>query len=116
MSKGSKVVDKKRLYRIKEEIISLIADIVEGSKKDVRKIVKTNFIKGSNLDSLIVLEIISALEKTYKVEIEEKHFPRLGNIGDMAMLIDELTTVKEQEKTCLTNAAEKKMLKNKKPQ
>lgn len=97
MPKGLKAVDKKKLDKTKEEIIALIADIVEGNKKDIRKAVKTNFIKGSNLDSLIVLEIISALEKTYKIGIEEKHFPRMGTIDDMAVLVNELTLGNEEK-------------------
>lgn len=97
MPKGSKAVDKKKLDKTKEEIIALIADIVESNKKDIRKAVKTNFIKGSNLDSLIVLEIISALEKTYKIEIEEKHFPRMGTIDDMAILVNELMLGNDEE-------------------
>jgi acyl carrier protein len=75
--------------RLKDEIIRLVSGITETQirKEDV----KVNFIEGVNVDSLMALEIVAALEKKYKIEITEKNFPKLATIDSIAGLVNELT-------------------------
>ncbi|HQP91353.1 MAG TPA: acyl carrier protein [Candidatus Omnitrophota bacterium] len=87
------------LSKIKNEVMCIIADITEESVKNLKNSPRTNFLKGSNLDSLKVLEIISALEKKFEVEIEERHFPRLTGVNEIAVLIKELSLKDKRKKS-----------------
>ncbi len=91
MAKRFNDSDKDRIAKLKKEIIKLIADVTENDVKDVKGTkLKTNFIQGTDVDSLMVLEIISAIEKKYHIEIQEENLPQLGSLDDMVILIDQL--------------------------
>ncbi|MEW6101548.1 MAG: acyl carrier protein [Candidatus Omnitrophota bacterium] len=80
---------------LQQEIIELISNITETDLK--REDVKTSFIEGVNVDSLMALEIVAALEKKYKIEIKEEHLPKLNSIEDMAGLVEELIKEKDSK-------------------
>jgi len=77
---------------LREQIIKIISKITESDVK--RKDVNVSFVEGLNVDSLMALEIVAALEKKYKIEIGENDLPRLGTIEDIVVLIEELLNKK----------------------
>lgn len=80
--------------KLREEIIELIADVTETDIK--RDDVSASFIEGVDVDSLMALEIVAALEKKYKIEIKEEDLPKLGTMDDIISLVGEL--IKEKQK------------------
>lgn len=82
------MADIKNIEDLKEEILELIVDVTDTDVK--RKDVDASFVEGVNVDSLMALEIVSALEKKYNIEIEEGDLPKLGTIDDMVVLVDRL--------------------------
>jgi acyl carrier protein len=79
---------------LRNEISELINKITEsdkakGGKKKVD--VRADFIEGINVDSLMALEIVAALEKKYKIEVKEDDLPKLGTVDDIVELVEKLT-------------------------
>lgn len=93
--------------KLRREIIELISDITGTDIK--RDNVKISFMKGSNVDSLMALEIVAALEKKYKIEIKEEDFPKLDTLEDTIKFVEKL--IKEKQ---MRQKDTKKMLKIKK--
>ena len=94
--------------KLRDEIVELITDVTDTDVK--RGDVEASFIEGMNVDSLMALEIVSALEKKYKIEIKEEDLPNLGTLEDMVELVARLTAGGEGKVASL-GVAKKKMLK-----
>jgi acyl carrier protein len=94
--------------KLRDEIIELITDVTDTDVK--RGDVEASFIEGMNVDSLMALEIVSALEKKYKIEIKEEDLPNLGTLEDMVELVARLAGGGEGKAASL-GVAKKKTLK-----
>jgi len=97
---------------LQQEIMDLVADVTES---DIRRDdVETSFIKGVNVDSLMALEIVAALEKKYKIEIKEEDLPKLGTLDDMVLLVDKLLKAKTGKSLSVVKVKKAKTLAKKK--
>ena len=66
------------LLEVKEEIKELIIEIADDMYKDVEMISDdTHFINDLELHSMALLEVLSSMEKKFKVQIPEDEFPNL---------------------------------------
>lgn len=70
------------LLEVKKEIKELIIEIADDMDKDVGMISDdTHFIDDLELDSMALLEVLSSMEKKFKVQIPEDEFPNLTTIN-----------------------------------
>jgi len=81
--------------KLREEILKLISDITGTDIK--RDSIKTSFIEGPDVDSLMALEIVAALEKRYKIEIKEENLSKLRTINNTVALVRDLIKEKQEK-------------------
>lgn len=81
----------KKLYK---SVTKLIDDIMEKespqwAKKKARILKqKGSLMEALEVDSLLALEIVSAVEKKFKVRIEEKDFIHFNNLENIVNLLE----------------------------
>src|SRR4030042_5053168 len=76
------------LAEVEEVIIHIIAEIAEVDRKKIKP--NTNFQKDLNIDSMMALEILTAIEKTYKIEIPEESLPKMISLKEVMKLVKKL--------------------------
>jgi len=59
---------------IKKEVKSTVASIIEVPESKLTE--QTKFVEDLGIDSMMALEIVAKIEKTYKVVIPEEDIPR----------------------------------------
>lgn len=81
----------KKLYAA---VLKLIDDIMkkespQWAKKKTRILKqKGSLMEALEVDSLLALEIVSAIEKKFKVRIEEKDFDNFNNLENIVSLLE----------------------------
>ncbi len=76
------------LKHVKKTIIHIIAAIAEVSKSKIKP--DTNLTEALNIDSMMALEILTAIEKTYKIEIPEESLPKMTSLKEIMKLVKKL--------------------------
>lgn len=74
-----------------QELCKLIAGIIEMDEQQVWENRSKHFFKDLSLDSLLALEIVAAIEKKYRIEIEEQRLPEIVTLEQSIALVKELT-------------------------
>lgn len=100
--------------KLKAEVTSLISKITKisiGRNDTKRNGVNVSFIEGIDVDSLMALEIVAALEKKYKIEISEEGLSKLGTIDDIVSLLEKLIIEKKPQQKTGKNIAPKSKVK-----
>ncbi|MCC6555771.1 MAG: acyl carrier protein [Polyangiaceae bacterium] len=80
--------------QLEQQLCSLIAGIVEMDEQQVWENRDKHFFKELNLDSLLALEIVAAIEKHYRIEIEEQRLPEIATLSQSIALVRELTAAR----------------------
>ena len=81
----------KKLYAV---VLKLVDDIMkkespQWAKKKARILKqKGSLMEALEVDSLLALEIVSAIEKKFKVRIEEKDFDNFNNLENIVSLLE----------------------------
>jgi acyl carrier protein len=70
---------------IAEEIRTLIAEIIEVDRD--RLTPGTHFVRDLEMDSLMSLELLSALEKKYAIRIPEEALPDLATLAGVIEVV-----------------------------
>lgn len=83
-----KTAKKADLGEIEEVIKNIIAEIAEVDKKKIKP--GTKFAEDLNIDSMMALEILTAIEKTYKIEIPEESLPKMTSLKEAMKLVKKL--------------------------
>lgn len=90
--KTVKKTKKANIGQIEKNVKKVIADILEV---DVKKLTpKTRFVEDLGMDSMMALEILSGIEKTYKIQIPEESLTKMRNLNDVIKLTEELLSKK----------------------
>jgi len=76
------------LSHVENTIIHIISEIAEVDKKKIKP--DTDFAKKLNVDSMMALEILTAIEKTYKIEIPEESLPKMTSLREVMKLVKKL--------------------------
>lgn len=63
---------------VESEIKTIIAEILEKDASEIRP--DSRFVEDLNMDSMMALEILAAIEKKYKIAIPEE---KLGEFKDL---------------------------------
>ncbi len=71
---------------MKEEIISLIAEVLEIPKDTINE--KTNLIKDLDVESLDLVDLVAAFEEKYNIEILDKDIKNLQTVNDIIKYIE----------------------------
>lgn len=66
---------------MKEEIIKIIAGIVEVPEKSINE--NTNLLADLDLESLDLVTLISEIETKYELEIPDKEIKKIQTVGDI---------------------------------
>ena len=70
---------------IQEEIKSVIAKIIEAEPDKIGE--ETHLVEELGADSMMALEIMTALEKKYKITISEEDLPKMTNLKQVVGLV-----------------------------
>ena len=71
---------------MKEEVIDLIADVLEMDKNEIDE--NTNLINDLGLESLDLVDLVAAFEKKYDVEILDKDIKNLQTVNDIIKYLE----------------------------
>ena len=66
---------------MEKEVIELISDTLEIDKKKINK--DTNLLKDLDVESLDLVDLVTAFEDKYGVEIADKDIKDLQTVGDI---------------------------------
>ena len=69
-----------------EKIVDIIVDVADIAKEDIS--LDSNLIDDLDLSSLEIMSVISKIEKTFSIKLDEKKLLSIENIGDFAEYID----------------------------
>jgi len=72
---------------LEQELREIIAKIVEIDPKEIG--LNVNFVEDLGMDSMMALEILSSMEKKYKIQVPEEKLSRLRNLKDAIDLTKE---------------------------
>lgn len=73
---------------IEKVITHIISEVAEVDAKKIKPDI--NFQEDLNIDSMMALEILTAIEKTYKIEIPEESLPKMVNLRAVMKLVKKL--------------------------
>lgn len=74
------------------EIKKLVADVIEVDENEFDG--ETKFADDLEVDSMMALEILVAIEKKYKIKIPEERLESIANLNDTAALTKEFVEKK----------------------
>lgn len=77
-------MDREVLFK---EIRNIVADVVEVDEEEIES--DTSFVDDLEVDSMIGLEILVAIEKKYKVKIPEERLSDITSLNDTVALVKE---------------------------
>ncbi|MBQ3796815.1 MAG: acyl carrier protein [Butyrivibrio sp.] len=69
-----------------EKIVDIIVDVADIAKEDIS--LDSNLIDDLDLSSLEIMSVISKIEKTFSIKLDEKKLLSIENIGDFVEYID----------------------------
>lgn len=72
------------------EIKKIVADVIEVDENEFDG--ETRFADDLEVDSMIALEILVAIEKKYKIKIPEERLENITNLNETAALTKEFVT------------------------
>ncbi len=75
------------MENIETEIRDIIAEIVEKDAGEIKS--EANFFEELGVDSIMALEIMTAIEKKYKIVITEERLRQITNLKDTVRLTEE---------------------------
>lgn len=69
---------------IKQKVREIVEEIVEmeGFEDDAK------FIELFEIDSMLVLEVVSQLEKTFNIVINEEDYPKFQSLSDIYAIVE----------------------------
>ncbi len=83
----AKKADRLDLKQIENKIKSIIAEVLEVDVKRITS--KARFAEDLGMDSMRALEILAAIEKTYRIEIPEEALPKIVSFDEVVKLTKE---------------------------
>jgi acyl carrier protein len=72
------------------EIKKIVADVIEVDEKEFNG--ETKFVDDLDVDSMMALEILVAIEKKYRIKIPEERLENITNLNDTAAMTREFVT------------------------
>ena len=73
---------------VEKDIREIIASILENKSQDVFP--AADFIKDLGMDSMMILEVLAAVEKKYRIAIPEEILPNLRNLEITASIVKDV--------------------------
>jgi len=67
------------------ELMTLVAEIIEVDRS--RLTLETHFIRDLEMDSLMALELLTALEKKYAIKIPEEALPEFATLAGVVDVV-----------------------------
>lgn len=74
--------------KLQGEIKKIVSKIIEVSPEQIN--IDTHFVEELGADSMMALEIMAVLEKTYKIDIPEGDLPKLATLRQITELMQKL--------------------------
>ena len=71
---------------MKEEIISLIASVLEIPEENIQE--NTNLVNDLGVESLDLVDLVAAFENKYEIEILDKDIKNLQTVKDIILYIE----------------------------
>lgn len=71
---------------MEKKVINIIADTLELNKDDIT--VETNLVRDLDVESLDLVDLVSAFEKEFDVEIADKDIKDIQTVGDVVEYIE----------------------------
>jgi acyl carrier protein len=72
-----RIMDKEKVFI---EMRAIIAKVIEVEEQRIQG--NTNFVEDLEMDSMLALEIVVAVEKKYKIKIPEERLADIKNLND----------------------------------
>lgn len=82
---------------IESEVRKIIADILEKEPSEITP--EARFFEDLGADSMMALEILTAIERKYKITIPESKLPQLTTLKDTVSMAKEFLEQKIQDKS-----------------
>ena len=70
-------MDKEKIFA---EMREIVAKVIEVEEEEIKG--DTNFVEDLEMDSMLALEILVAVEKKYKIKIPEQRLGDIKNLND----------------------------------
>ena len=83
------------MQTIEKEITQLIAEIIERDPSEIS--LDARFVEDLNVDSMMALEILAAIEKKYKIAIPEEKMAQFTTLRSTIAVAKEYLAKKEAE-------------------
>lgn len=71
---------------MEKKVINIIADTLELNKADIT--LETNLVRDLDVESLDLVDLVSAFEKEFDVEIADKDIKDIQTVGDVVEYIE----------------------------
>ncbi|MBU1125025.1 MAG: acyl carrier protein [Candidatus Omnitrophica bacterium] len=81
------------MRNIEEEILTIIAEIIEKDPAEIT--LDAKFYEDLGVDSMMALEILTALEKKYRITIPEEKLPQITTLRETVAIAQEFLGRKE---------------------
>lgn len=79
---------------MKQEVRKIIAEIAEIPEADIKD--ESLFFEELGIDSMMALEIVTAIEKRYRIHLPEEQIPNIRSISKVCELLKGLLTASTQ--------------------
>ncbi|MBP7215949.1 MAG: acyl carrier protein [Candidatus Omnitrophica bacterium] len=83
------------MQNIEEEIRGIIAEILEKQPEDI--LPEARFFEDLGADSMMALEILTAIERKYKITVPESRMTQIATLKDTVALAKEFIDQKVSE-------------------
>ena len=83
-----------RVNNIEEEIILIISKVLEIEPRNITE--DAQLINDLGADSMMILEIMIALDKKFKIEIPEAEIPRLATLKQISLIVNQIYQLKNE--------------------
>lgn len=82
------------MQNLEEEIRNIVAEITEKNPQDITP--ESRFIEDLGIDSMMALEIMTAIEKKFKISIPEEKLMQFVNLKETVTVAQEYLNNKPQ--------------------
>lgn len=80
-------MNKDKVLINKEKLIAMIAEILEVEPEEIKD--DTDLVEELDADSMMALEILASVEKTFKIKIPEEELQKFTSLKNIMLIIEE---------------------------
>ena len=76
------------MQNLEQDIRGIVAEIIEKDPKEITK--DAEFVRDLGVDSMTGIEIFSAIDKKYNLDVPEEKLKSVKTVGDLVQLVNNL--------------------------